>query len=84
MAQGLAGFIFAACGLLSLKRMVKEKEKGDVFGEFGAIMLEYVPKNNRDFATAVYPAVRHTLDHGVLDQVINEQCCREEGALDMS
>ena len=62
----------------------KEKEKGDVFGGFEGITLEYVLKNNSNFARAVYPAVRHALDHGMLDQVVSEQRRQEKGALDMS
>ena len=74
----------------SLKKMVKENEKenekenGDVFEGFGGITLEYVLKNNSNFTRAVYPAVRHALDHEMLDQVVSEQRRREKGALDMS
>ena len=40
----------------------------DTFGKFGGITLEYVLARNSNFARAVYPAVRHALDTGVLDE----------------
>jgi hypothetical protein len=36
------------------------------FGEFGGITLEYVLARSSNFARAVYPAVKHALDQGVI------------------
>ncbi|KAL6714762.1 hypothetical protein ACLMJK_008187 [Lecanora helva] len=46
-----------------------DKMMEETFGRFGGITLEYVLARNSNFARAVYPAVRHALDKGVLDHV---------------
>lgn len=37
-----------------------------MFGKFGGITLEYVLAQNNNFARAVYPAVKHALDNGII------------------
>ena len=37
-----------------------------LFGDFGGITLDYVLSRRSNFARAVYPAVKHALDHDVL------------------
>ncbi|KAL8927510.1 MAG: hypothetical protein Q9208_002315 [Pyrenodesmia sp. 3 TL-2023] len=41
----------------------------ETFGEFGGITLEYVLARNSNFARAVYPAVKHALDAGIIDDL---------------
>jgi Glycosyltransferase sugar-binding region containing DXD motif len=41
---------------------------GQLFGEFKGITMEYVLARNSNFARAVYPALKHALDTGVIKQ----------------
>ena len=47
----------------------EEKKIDSIFGSYGHINLEYVLAQNSNFARAVYPAIRHAVDRGVLDAV---------------
>lgn len=46
---------------------MNDEERASVFGKYGHITLEYILARNSNFALAVYPAVQHALDNGVLD-----------------
>lgn len=46
---------------------LNDEQRAAMFGKFGDITLEYVLARNSNFALAVYPAVKHALDNGVLD-----------------
>ena len=50
-----------------IEKQLTEGERIAMFGEFGDITLEYVLARNSNFARAVYPAVRHALDNGFLE-----------------
>ena len=54
-----------------IKSHLDQKQRDTVFGEFKNITLEYVLAQNSNFALAVYPAVKHALDSGILDGVKN-------------
>ena len=41
--------------------------QGNLFRGFGGITLEYVLARSSNFARAVYPAVKHAIDNGVLE-----------------
>lgn len=43
-----------------------QTKKDELMGEYGGITLEYVLSQKSNFATAVYPAVRHALDHQII------------------
>ena len=43
-----------------------EEGKKELFGKYGDITLDYILSRKSNFARAVYPAVQHALDHGVL------------------
>ena len=45
----------------------------DTFGKCGGITLEYVLARNSNFARAVYPAIKHAFDAGVLDGLKYDQ-----------
>lgn len=45
-----------------------ENSRKGLFGEFGAITPAYVMARNSNFARAVYPAVKHAIDHDVLQE----------------
>ena len=57
-------------GVDDMMQDYKKQGKADqIFGLFGGITLDYVLEQNSNFARAVYPAVKHALDHGVLDEL---------------
>lgn len=45
---------------------------GDMFGSRGGVTLEYVLARKSRFASAVYPAIKHAVDTGVLDGTADE------------
>ena len=49
----------------AIEKFAKEQGRG-IFREYGGITLDYVLSRSSNFAQAVYPAVRHALDHGIL------------------
>ena len=52
-----------------IKAELSDEERTTMFGNFGGITINYVLARNSNFALAVYPAVRHALDNGTLDEV---------------
>ena len=48
------------------------QEHEDVFGSDGDITVEYVLERKSLFASAVYPAIRHAMDAGLLDGIEDE------------
>lgn len=46
---------------------IVQDEKDQLFGRYGDISLEYVMAQDSNFARAVFPAVKHAWDSGVLD-----------------
>lgn len=52
---------------------LSDQQRAIMFGKFGDITLDYVLAKNSNFALAVYPAVKHALDNGVLDGAKDSQ-----------
>lgn len=42
--------------------------KTELFGKYGGLTLEYILAHNSNFARAVYPAIKHALEAGVIKQ----------------
>lgn len=56
-----------------IRNELDDQGRAAMFGGFGDITPEYVLARNSNFARAVYPAVRHALDNGVLGNVAYNQ-----------
>lgn len=50
-----------------------EGARNTLFGDFGGITPAYVMARNSNFARAVYPAVKHAIDHDVLQDIKYDQ-----------
>ena len=50
-----------------IETQMDDQARGEMFGEFGGITVDYVLAKNSNFARAVYPAVKHALDNGYLE-----------------
>ena len=49
-----------------LRGELNDEQRATIFGKFGGITLDYILARNSNFALALYPAVKHALDNGVL------------------
>ena len=50
-----------------IEMQLNDKQRAAMFGKYKSITLEYVLSKSNNFARAVYPAVKHALDTGVID-----------------
>ena len=49
-----------------LRGELSDEQRATIFGKFGGITLDYILARNSNFALALYPAVKHALDNGIL------------------
>ena len=52
-----------------IKTELNDREREALFGTFGGISPDYVLARSSNFARAVYPALKHALDSGILDGI---------------
>ena len=66
-----------------MKAYKKQGKADEIFGKFKDVTPEYVLAQNSNFARAVYPAVKHAMDNGVLDLLKFQQSHPEESVSEL-